>query len=327
MRCHKCNKSLALPNLVRGSASALPFLSQQKPKMLACPNCRQPLPRCALCLLPMGCINPYLQFYHMMQQKKRLQQQRRRATSSRNSAAKANKAGGVGAGAGAGASSSAAGSGDGGADPDVRGVRAPRQPFVCSRGVMRVCGQGYSTPSFRNALPFADWWTWCHTCRHGGHASHLAEWFSKQDMCPVSDCQCRCNSLDAHPKARTPEELLDVVSAPPRGAISASPGPAATATPTAAPAAAATAAATAASLAQVAGATKARGTAGVALPMPVYATAEAPAPPPRRVRTGSITRPSRVGSPVGAAGAPSLPRRAPAFDPRVSREYKAYGFM
>nr|CAH8855489.1 unnamed protein product [Trichobilharzia regenti] len=52
----------------------------------------------------------------------------------------------------------------------------------------------------------ADWFVWCQACRHGGHASHLIEWFygdssDSSDMgylkeCPVSGCQCRCAVLD-----------------------------------------------------------------------------------------------------------------------------------
>ena len=38
-----------------------------------------------------------------------------------------------------------------------------------------------------------DWWfTWCQKCRHGGHAIHLTEWFSRHRICPVSDCSCNC---------------------------------------------------------------------------------------------------------------------------------------
>lgn len=76
------------------------------------------------------------------------------------------------------------------------------------------CGQKYSTPTFRNALPFTDWWTWCQTCRHGGHASHLAEWFTNQELCPVADCTCHCNSLDSTPSVRKPTDLLDAVPTP-----------------------------------------------------------------------------------------------------------------
>ncbi|KAF8634265.1 hypothetical protein AX17_004222 [Amanita inopinata Kibby_2008] len=38
----------------------------------------------------------------------------------------------------------------------------------------------------------------CQTCRHGGHATHVMEWFFTEDgrrnheTCPVSDCDCRC---------------------------------------------------------------------------------------------------------------------------------------
>ncbi|KAG1751269.1 uncharacterized protein EDB91DRAFT_1234726 [Suillus paluster] len=38
----------------------------------------------------------------------------------------------------------------------------------------------------------------CQTCRHGGHASHILDWFFGEDgarsrgMCPVADCDCHC---------------------------------------------------------------------------------------------------------------------------------------
>ena len=39
---------------------------------------------------------------------------------------------------------------------------------------------------------------WCQTCRHGGHAQHLAEWFRrKHRVCPAPGCKCRCPTLDA----------------------------------------------------------------------------------------------------------------------------------
>ncbi|KAF5397518.1 hypothetical protein PHET_09399 [Paragonimus heterotremus] len=47
---------------------------------------------------------------------------------------------------------------------------------------------------------------WCQACRHGGHASHLADWFHdgsategdpSNTMCPVSGCSCRCATLDS----------------------------------------------------------------------------------------------------------------------------------
>lgn len=40
----------------------------------------------------------------------------------------------------------------------------------------------------------------CQTCRHGGHASHIFDWFFGSDRqahttCPVADCNCRCADL------------------------------------------------------------------------------------------------------------------------------------
>eukprot|EP00007_Cunea_sp_BSH-02190019_P008955 CAMPEP_0174238428 /NCGR_PEP_ID=MMETSP0417-20130205/11187_1 /TAXON_ID=242541 /ORGANISM="Mayorella sp, Strain BSH-02190019" /LENGTH=1029 /DNA_ID=CAMNT_0015317259 /DNA_START=92 /DNA_END=3177 /DNA_ORIENTATION=+ len=33
---------------------------------------------------------------------------------------------------------------------------------------------------------FESWFTWCQTCRHGGHAGHLLEWFAVNSTCPVA---------------------------------------------------------------------------------------------------------------------------------------------
>lgn len=50
---------------------------------------------------------------------------------------------------------------------------------------------------------FGSWFTWCQTCRHGGHASHIIEWFNEHQNCPVAGCDCRCMSLDANAKLTT----------------------------------------------------------------------------------------------------------------------------
>jgi hypothetical protein len=44
---------------------------------------------------------------------------------------------------------------------------------------------------------FDDWFTWCQTCRHGGHAGHVQDWFASHEECPVAECTCKCSSLDA----------------------------------------------------------------------------------------------------------------------------------
>uniref|UniRef100_UPI0040388535 GATOR2 complex protein MIOS isoform X2 n=1 Tax=Callospermophilus lateralis TaxID=76772 RepID=UPI0040388535 len=43
---------------------------------------------------------------------------------------------------------------------------------------------------------FNNWFTWCHNCRHGGHAGHMLSWFRDHAECPVSACTCKCMQLD-----------------------------------------------------------------------------------------------------------------------------------
>ncbi|XP_070565047.1 GATOR2 complex protein MIOS-like [Ptychodera flava] len=43
---------------------------------------------------------------------------------------------------------------------------------------------------------FNNWFTWCQTCRHGGHAFHMTQWFTKHTECPVTSCKCKCMTMD-----------------------------------------------------------------------------------------------------------------------------------
>ncbi|XP_018651636.1 hypothetical protein Smp_172540 [Schistosoma mansoni] len=70
----------------------------------------------------------------------------------------------------------------------------------------------YSSPEKSSPVPnsiyMADWFVWCQACRHGGHASHLTDWFYGDSFdlgdngyskeCPVSGCQCHCAALDVN---------------------------------------------------------------------------------------------------------------------------------
>jgi len=63
-RCNYCNTSLSLSKLLRRQDGiANNWLSRQNPVLSCCPNaqCKKPLPKCAICLLPLGCLNPYLE--------------------------------------------------------------------------------------------------------------------------------------------------------------------------------------------------------------------------------------------------------------------------
>jgi hypothetical protein len=115
-RCNYCSVSLSGARKQDGITSQ--WLSRAKNVLSCCPRCRKPLPRCSICLLSLGCSNPYTELMNL--------------------------------GAANGVSSSLA------------------------------------------SLPFAEWFTWCMRCKHGGHAHHLVGWFANHDTCPVSGCDCQC---------------------------------------------------------------------------------------------------------------------------------------
>ena len=119
-RCNYCSMSLSGARRQENSGSQ--WLSKQKPVLSCCPSCRKPLPRCAICLLSLGCLNPYME----------LKKERSRS------------------------------------------------------------GRGVDSLDSLANLPFAEWFTWCMRCKHGGHAHHLVGWFANHESCPVSDCNCRC---------------------------------------------------------------------------------------------------------------------------------------
>jgi hypothetical protein len=41
-----------------------------------------------------------------------------------------------------------------------------------------------------------SWFTFCQSCRHGGHQVHVSEWFKKNTECPVTNCNCNCFLID-----------------------------------------------------------------------------------------------------------------------------------
>jgi WD repeat-containing protein mio len=57
-RCNYCSAPLGLKNQDTHSSQ---LLSKMKPVLSCCPQCRKPLPRCAICLLPLGTLNPYME--------------------------------------------------------------------------------------------------------------------------------------------------------------------------------------------------------------------------------------------------------------------------
>eukprot|EP01126_Amoeba_proteus_P007615 TRINITY_DN12733_c0_g1_i1.p1 TRINITY_DN12733_c0_g1~~TRINITY_DN12733_c0_g1_i1.p1 ORF type:complete len:412 (-),score=68.95 TRINITY_DN12733_c0_g1_i1:69-1304(-) len=68
-------------------------------------------------------------------------------------------------------------------------------PFECtpfdSRSVQKDPDHYWASGS----NPFKDWFSWCQTCKHGGHVNHMREWFQEHKDCPVATCNCTCMSL------------------------------------------------------------------------------------------------------------------------------------
>lgn len=111
--CNFCQKSIS--SFIQGlsrSRTAVQRPANIKTKMSSCPNCRKPLPRCAICLVHIGTPS-------------------------------------------------------------------------------RLIGN--------KTADLASWFTWCQTCRHGGHTDHIQNWFAAHSECPVTGCTCRCLSLDGTP--------------------------------------------------------------------------------------------------------------------------------
>nr|XP_012151279.1 PREDICTED: WD repeat-containing protein mio-B isoform X4 [Megachile rotundata] len=129
--CNFCGKSISA--FMQGlSRTRVPFgrlgSTPNKLKMSSCPNCRKPLPRCAICLMHMG---------------------------------------------------------------TVSGLQ------------MTTSGVSRNEECDNKLTEFNNWFTWCQTCRHGGHADHITHWFRQHSECPVTSCTCRCFSLDASCKIGT----------------------------------------------------------------------------------------------------------------------------
>ena len=119
-RCNYCSTPIGLK---RHEGNANQWLSKMKPVLSCCPQCRKPLPRCSICLLSLGALNPYMELTR------------------------------------------------------ERGRGGPKAADDLS--------------SLAN-LPFAEWFTWCMRCKHGGHAHHMVGWFANHETCPVSGCECQC---------------------------------------------------------------------------------------------------------------------------------------
>lgn len=68
-----------------------------------------------------------------------------------------------------------------------------RKPLPrCSLCLLHMGTPINSTPPKTATL----WFSWCQTCRHGGHIDHLMSWFEQHSECPVTSCSCKCFAID-----------------------------------------------------------------------------------------------------------------------------------
>ncbi|GLE05862.1 hypothetical protein PINS_up015043 [Pythium insidiosum] len=162
VRCNYCNHALSLASLMRLGGSHSSWLTRAKPKLNCCPSCRKPLPQCALCLLPLGALNPYLELAH------------RRARQTADAVA-----------------TLVSNASHDSVTPTPLASAALDDPTGAIAGKTEN-----ETLAQLSSIPFVEWFTWCQSCKHGGHAHHMADWFETHDVCPVTDCACPCESLD-----------------------------------------------------------------------------------------------------------------------------------
>jgi WD repeat-containing protein mio len=138
VRCNYCSFSLGF---TLQESMGNQWQSNMKPVLSCCPHCRKPLPRCSICMLSLGTLNPYIEL-------------------TRDRSRQVSRTGGGG-----------------------------------SVGSNYLGFNSLGPPDDLSLLansPFAEWFTWCVRCKHGGHAHHLVGWFAKHETCPVSGCDCRC---------------------------------------------------------------------------------------------------------------------------------------
>lgn len=47
---------------------------------------------------------------------------------------------------------------------------------ICLMHMGTTVGEQHHEES-NKVIEFSHWFTWCQSCRHGGHASHITHWF------------------------------------------------------------------------------------------------------------------------------------------------------
>jgi hypothetical protein len=152
LKCHFCGTSLPMDPM---QASGKADLRSQKNILNFCSSCNQELPRCYVCRLYMGMINPYLELNRAMRQK------RINADNMVNAATAA---------MGNGIRKGIAG---GSLEHHDSSSSAHQQPGSSSTGAAAA-----GKLDAGSLLDFSRWFYFCQNCCHGGHADCIDEWFA-----------------------------------------------------------------------------------------------------------------------------------------------------
>ena len=132
-----------------------------RPRPISCPNCRKPLPRCAVTRLPYGSSTYAISYPD--------RQNLPDVVPTRPKSKKPHKY-------------------------SVESISPVHEPHIitpASHGLREA--QEKSRSLQLDAC--GRWFVWCQTCKHGGYAGHIFEWFSKHDTCAVAGCSCHCMEL------------------------------------------------------------------------------------------------------------------------------------
>ncbi|CAH8565364.1 unnamed protein product [Schistosoma bovis] len=159
-------------------------------KLTICQHCRKPLPRCSICLMHLGTsipLNEYMSVTNAIKSAESMFQQTGLKSTGKLSVDFMNAM--------------------------QINTTSSSIPLSENNAINKSNQKNlYSSPekssSIPNSIPIADWFVWCQACRHGGHASHLTDWFYGDSFdlgdngyskeCPVSGCQCHCAALDVN---------------------------------------------------------------------------------------------------------------------------------
>ena len=218
LRCHYCSTSLPMDPMQQTQTS-MSFLRKQKPIMNCCPHCKKQLPRCYVCLLYMGVMNPNIEFNRIMALRRLhadqalfLKQQSIQNNATNNIT-----------------------NTSGGADVNntMTGTTTNSNTTGVNSSVTAMANAAVQEPDTmleQNALEYGQWFFFCQKCRHGGHAACIESWFStcgtshhqkhggghchsnpththnpsennqtttvtvtKRNICGVSGCTCKCS--------------------------------------------------------------------------------------------------------------------------------------